>query len=48
MWFTPLFIDPDDNYNHKKGGLTRYGKLADTNSIVLDGDYYSTVTLTTS
>jgi hypothetical protein len=48
MWFTPLFIDPDDNYNHKKGGLTRYGKLADTNSIVLDGDYYSTVTLTNS
>lgn len=48
MWFTPTFIDPDDHFDHKKGGLTRYGKRTSNDSIVLDGDFYSTVTLTTS
>lgn len=48
MWFTPTFVDPSTNFDHKKGGLTRFGKRSDNNSIVLDGDFYSTVTLTTS
>ena len=48
MWLTPTWVDIDNAFTHKKGGITRYGKRADTGAIVLDGDYYATVTITTS
>ena len=47
IWFTPTFWDPDD-INGKKGAITRYGKRADNDSIILDGNYYATVTFYSS
>ena len=47
IWFTPTFYDPD-TLDAKKGALTRNGRRSDTSSIVLDGNYYSTVTITSS
>ena len=52
LWMTPTFADPDDAFKLKKGGMTRFGKRSDraigAGRIILDGDYYATVTITTS
>lgn len=47
LFFTPSWVDPD-TLTKKKGAMTRYGVRSDTSSIILNGDYYATITFTTS
>jgi hypothetical protein len=51
LWWTPAFYDPDDGGKYKRLALTRYGKCASgtyNGTMVLDGNYFSTITISAS
>ena len=51
LWWTPSFYDPDDGGKWKRLAMTRFGKCASgtyDGTMILDGNYFATVTVTTS
>ena len=51
IWWTPGFYDPDAGGKWKRMALTRYGKAASgshSGTMLIDGNYYATITITTS